>query len=79
MSAVIGDAWRAYERDVVPREASVIQRMECRQAFYAGAAIMFKEMSEAADAGPQDGIARVSALGFECEMFADEVGKAREP
>jgi hypothetical protein len=33
----IFDKWKTYERVVIPAEASVSQREECRRAFYAGA------------------------------------------
>jgi hypothetical protein len=30
------EEWRSYDRDVVPTDAPVVQREECRRAFYAG-------------------------------------------
>jgi len=33
--------WQSYLRDVVPRNASHIQKEECRRAFYAGALASF--------------------------------------
>lgn len=34
--------WQSYERDVVPGGAPLIQREECRRAFYAGAWACFQ-------------------------------------
>ena len=43
------DAWKTYERDVVPTEASTIQREECRRAFYAGAMACLSAVYAATD------------------------------
>jgi len=36
------DEWKSYEREVVPKNATAIQREECRRAFYAGAWASFE-------------------------------------
>ncbi len=33
----IADAWQTFSADCVPRDASTLQRVEMRRAFYAGA------------------------------------------
>lgn len=33
----IEESWNSYSRDVLPQDAPLIQRVECRRAFYAGA------------------------------------------
>lgn len=39
--------WLSYERDVIPREAGSIQRIESKRAFFAGAASILGDLAEA--------------------------------
>lgn len=39
---VIEEGWKSYRRTVVPKNASKVQVRETKQAFYAGAAILFE-------------------------------------
>jgi hypothetical protein len=41
--------WKSYRKLVIPKEATDVQIRECRQAFYAGAAILFKGIMGALD------------------------------
>lgn len=40
-SFLVRALWDSYERAVVPKEAGLEQRTECRRAFYAGAGAVF--------------------------------------
>lgn len=37
----LDQCWREYERTVLPKDAPAIQRLECRRAFFAGAASLY--------------------------------------
>jgi len=69
----IADFWTSYRRDVVPADAPPVQLIECRRAFYAGAAAMLSGMMDAAgepgEPGEQD-IRRVEDLAGEVSRFA---------
>lgn len=54
MSGTVFAAWQSYAREVVPAEASTVQREECRRAFYAGAAAMLSLVFEAVDPHDED-------------------------
>lgn len=45
----IQKAWQSYERLVLPSNAPEIQRRETRQAFYAGAAVLFEALMRGLD------------------------------
>ena len=41
MNRRMGQAWASFEKAVLPRNCSDVQRQEMRRAFYAGAMIIF--------------------------------------
>jgi hypothetical protein len=62
------EAWQAYDAQVVPKEASPVQREECRRAFYAGAWAAYQLVLEAAGDGDDschEGEKQLAALGDE--------------
>lgn len=36
----LAEQWDSYSREVLPKNASTVQRWECRRAFYAGAGVL---------------------------------------
>ena len=50
---LIAAGWESYLRNVVPADAPPIQVKETRQAFYAGAAILFEVLMKALDPGDE--------------------------
>ena len=46
---LIQHGWESYRRNVVPADASPIQINETRQAFYAGASILFEALMRVMD------------------------------
>jgi len=40
MERTVFDGFKSYDREVIPKDAPVVQREECRRAFYAGARLM---------------------------------------
>jgi len=49
----IETAWKRFERMVVPADASAVQRSEMRKSFYAGAAIVFKVITQNVSEGEE--------------------------
>lgn len=56
--------WHSYDLEVIPRAASIVQREECRRAFYAGASATFAYVMKAVEPGI-DSEARLVALQAE--------------
>ncbi|MGH6967801.1 MAG: hypothetical protein ACREEN_01680 [Stellaceae bacterium] len=80
-AGVVDTLWRTYAERVVPANASTAQRLECRRAFFAGAAGLFGQIMNNLDEGeePTDAdFARLDAIQAELEQFNSEVlaGKA---
>ncbi len=67
-------AWRSYEKDVVPIDASAVQREECRRAFYAGATAMFGLMMRATEPTDEDACVRnMEQLDAELAAFKSDL------
>lgn len=63
------DSWKTFDREVIPKDASPIQREEMRRSFYAGAAAMMGLVLEAVDpVNEEDCLLNLSAL--EAELAA---------
>ncbi len=75
-SFLVGALWDSYERAVVPKEAGLEQRTECRRAFYAGAGAVFAAIASIVDPTTEEVTA--GDLLAELVQFARDVqaGKA---
>lgn len=68
------EQWKSYERDVVPKNAPMIQREECRRAFYAGGYAAFGLVMAATDPDDEDECeARLQALQDELESILTDL------
>ena len=43
------DQWRSYKQEVIPSKTTMIEREECRRAFYAGGLAVLALLSEQVD------------------------------
>ena len=82
-TAIIESAFETYETEVIPEKAGPVQRYECKQAFYGGAAIVLVALLSAMDLDADDedeNVERVAALigdlSRESKRFADSVAPA---
>ncbi len=72
----IEKGWESYRRTVVPKDASEVQLKETRQAFFAGAAILFQTIMMSMDSGeePTDAdMRRMQALQDELDEFGAQI------
>lgn len=78
MKQRFAEQWAKYERAVLPREASAVQREETKRGFYAGARALFTLMEHVSlDKEPTaDDIANLDALNEELNAFARRVASA---
>lgn len=73
MRTILSD-WQSFEREVVPVNAPVIQREECRRAFYAGAAACFTLTLEATFPTDEDQCERnLQAIEAEIRQFPSDL------
>lgn len=63
--------WQRYEREVVLARAGIVQREECRRAFYAGCAAMHGLIFAATD--DDDPEERLAALDVELKDIAKDL------
>ena len=71
--------WESYRRDVLPADAPVVQRVECRRAFYAGFHAMLQVcLALGSDELPEDlGVIALTALNVEADRFKQAVLEGR--
>jgi hypothetical protein len=70
----IRDAWLDFESKVIDADASPLQRIEMRRAFYAGAtSVVLMHVGPIADASEAAGVAMIQGLIDECFAFAGRV------
>ncbi len=72
----IESGWREYKQMVVPSTASEVQIHETRQAFYAGATILFHTIMLSLDPGEEptsDDMQRMEYLQKELDEFGQEI------
>lgn len=73
---ILETAWREYEAKIVPASAGPVQRVETRQAFYAGAQSLFsgitKGLSDGDEATPED-LSMMDSLAAELRAFGEEI------
>lgn len=77
MSKPIADGWRSYRELVIPTEASATQLTESKQAFYAGATLLFTTMMRSlskddSEATPAD-LQFLDAIQAEIDAFGQEI------
>jgi hypothetical protein len=79
---IINNAWLSYRANVMPKHAGTIQVMETRQAFFAGAAILFTALTgPMLDGEPGDGdieptemdLAKMQEIQDEIDKFGAEL------
>lgn len=73
-----GDAWDGYARNVLPKDASDVQRTECRRAFYAGGIALFYKILASLGPGeePTDAdMAMLDAIKAEFEAYGEEIAE----
>jgi len=74
----IESGWISYRNMVLPKGAPDIQIRECRQAFYAGAAILMEGIMRSLDPGDEPSEAdmeRMAAIQAELDAFGQEIDK----
>jgi hypothetical protein len=60
--------WQGFEKAVVPKNASAVQKQEMRRAFYSGALIMFELTKELGDDDISEDAAVEALKGLEQEL-----------
>lgn len=74
----IESGWQSYLEGVMPADAPEIQIRECRQAFYAGAAVLMQSIKAGLDSGSEPteaDIRRMSDIHAELDVFGAEIDK----
>ncbi len=74
----IAEAWKGYRQDVVPKNASQVQVLECRRAFFAGARCLDVMHTVLASLPPADREVLRKAIATELATFAATVGTTLE-
>lgn len=77
---LLAEQWSSYVERVLLPEASVVQVVECRRAFYAGAEGMMRSILRELDPGsePTDrDLAKMDSLEAELRDFAKDVAEGR--
>lgn len=72
----IQSGWATYRSLVIPKDAPAIQVKETRQAFFAGASVLFETLMLALDPGeePTDAdLQRMAAIQTEIDEFGQEI------
>lgn len=75
---LISKAWEGYRRHVLPSDAPEVQVTECRQAFYAGASVLFQSLLGTLDPGlePTDAdMVRMESIDKELREFGQELDR----
>lgn len=62
--------WREYRADVLPKDASVMQIVACRRAFFAGAVALWKIMVDSTEEGvTSEAVADLKAANVELAAY----------
>ncbi len=70
--------WESYRKLVVPDDAPDVQITETRQAFYAGASILFEGLMHGLDAGNEptdDDLQRMDDIQAEINAFGQQLDR----
>lgn len=69
--------WKGYRASVVPKSASATQLSETRQAFYAGASVLFTTLMHVLDnSSDASGMKLLAAIQAEIDEFGQQLDKA---
>ena len=74
----IEDQWNSYRAMCVPKDASEVQVKETKQAFYAGASILFTFLMQTLDGGTEETAAdlqKMADLQAEIDAFGHSMDK----
>jgi hypothetical protein len=63
----VRDGWQTYLRDVVPRDAGPIQRLECERAFFGGAVEVLGTVCALSNVSEDEGVRELDRLLRECQ------------
>lgn len=80
MKTLIADAWRDFEIQIVPLDASEVQRTECRRAFYAGAISMWSSLLSMLDPGvdpTENDMKAMDGVKAEIDQYAEDLRAGR--
>lgn len=80
MTTTIRELWDSYARDVVPKDAPIVQRWETRRAFYAGAQALFTSILTMLDPGEEPteaDLSKMDHLEEELTSFKEDVRAGR--
>lgn len=69
----IGDQWQSYADDVMPKDASLRQVIECRRAFYAGAQAAYGLSLEIAALNDSEALTALARFRTDLDQFAGRV------
>lgn len=68
--------WDKFQDDAMPKDASLVQLVEMRRAFYAGAALLFQEMMGRAEdpyVTDEEGSKFVAEVELEIEQYVQDL------
>lgn len=75
---LIARGWERYRQMVVPRDASEVQVKETRQAFYAGASVLFTTLVNALEPGQEAtdaDLRKMNDIQAEIDAFGQELDR----
>lgn len=77
---LVEKGWRLYAEHALPANAPAIQKRETKRAFYAGAGLIFENLTNAV--GPEDvsedaGVEIMVAVDAEVRAFLEDVKRGR--
>ncbi|OFW05681.1 MAG: hypothetical protein A3H96_11515 [Acidobacteria bacterium RIFCSPLOWO2_02_FULL_67_36] len=78
-SSTVADIWSLFEAMALPKDAGVVQRQECRRAFYGGAAAMLELFTQIGEPGFEEdaGVRRVEAISVVLAQFGEDIQAGR--
>ena len=77
---LVEKGWLLYAEHVLPKNAAPIQRRETKRAFFAGAVLLFENLTNAVspdDMSEDAGVDIMAAVDAELRAFLEEVKRGR--
>ena len=77
---LIERGWRSYAEHVLPAGASRVQTQETKRAFYAGAGLLFKALTNAVgpdEVSEAEGVEIMGSVDLEIRSFFEDVQRGR--
>lgn len=77
----LADEWRDFERQIMPKDAPRVQRVEMKRAWYAGAVTLFALVSGGFDADSEPtelDVAYLESISNEIEAYGLTIGTREE-